>query len=132
MPYRSARFSVFPPGIAVIALLLASPLPGQVLDDAGRPISEEEIEHVTDPGVSGGVIGGLAGLFGGVAVSFAFVDPEDDNPRFLLPPVALAAVGAYVGARLARVDREEAVERIRSRRRSESGTDSSGPASSTP
>ena len=112
MSYRSARSLVFPLGIAVIACLLASPLPAQVLDDAGRSISESEIERV--------------------AISFAFIDAEDNNSRFLLAPVALAAVGGYVGARLARVDREEAVERIRSRRRSESGTDSSGPASSTP
>jgi hypothetical protein len=132
MPYRSARSLVFPPGIAVIPFLLASPLPAQILDDAGRSISEAEIERVTDPGISGGVIGGLAGLFGGVAISFAFIGAEDNNSRFLLAPVALAVIGDYAGARLARVDREEAVERIRSRRRSESGTDSSGPASSTP
>jgi hypothetical protein len=131
MPYRYSRSPVFPLGIAVIACLLASSLPAQVLDDAGRPIFEEEIERVTDSGISGGVIGGLAGLFGGVAISFAFIDAEDNNSRFLLAPVALAAVGGYAGARLARVDREEAVERIRSRRMSESGT-SSGPASSTP
>jgi hypothetical protein len=100
-----------------MVVLVASSGSAQVLDDDGRPITEEEIDQYTDAGVSGGVIGGILGFAAGMGVTIAFVDLESGNSTAYVAPIALGTIGAFMGARFARVNRQEAIERIKEKRK---------------
>lgn len=112
---------MFLPAFCMV-LLVSSSGSAQVLDDDGRPITEEEIDQYTDAGVSGGVIGGIFGLAAGIGLALAFEigTEEGGDPAIYAVPVALGLGGAFAGWRFGRVDREEAIERIKERRKTTS------------
>jgi hypothetical protein len=91
-----------------------------VTDEAGNPITEEEIEGRTRSGLGGGILGGLLGGGIGFGLGVAFTPGEDlegDNAAPLLIPAAIgAALGAFAGAKLGGITRNEAIERIREER----------------
>ncbi len=113
------------PAAALLVLVVALPasaLSAQAVDDAGNPITEEEIRARTRSGAGAAVIGGILGaglgLFLGLGADLSGENLEGRSEAGPLIGLAIGSgAGAFAGARLTRVTREQVIERIRKERR---------------